>query len=389
MLRIMGLPASGTRNGRSLTSAKGLEMDSFTRRQALVVGSGLAALATASMAATRAEMNSIDDPDIFTHKFATVNGIRMHFIEEGQGPLVILLHGYPFLWYLWRHQIRALAAAGYRVVAADQRGYGQTDCPRDINAYNMTHLAGDVVGLMKALGAESAVLVGQDWGSPVVYNATLMRPDLVRGVIMMCSPPAARGMAPPVGAMERISKDSGIIFYQSYLAQPEAAIEIMRDLRRFLLGVFYSTSGYCPADKQWRWAWKPPETFSDTYTLPSTLPPYLSQMALDYYVSEFTRTGIQPANNWYAAIDNGWENTSFLDGAIVRQPALFIGGESDPSLKPQFGIDRQKQGFESLKANFVDMREIVILPGVGHTPPEEKPEEVNAIIINFLKSLRV
>ena len=117
----------------------------------------------------------------------------MHYVEEGTGPLVILLHGYPYLWYLWRHQIKALAAAGYRVVAPDQRGYGQTDCPKDADAYDMTHVVGDVVGLMKALDSKSAVLVGQDWGSPVVYNTALMRPDLVRGVLMMCAPPAARG----------------------------------------------------------------------------------------------------------------------------------------------------------------------------------------------------
>ncbi len=331
--------------------------------------------------------DNVDNPDAFTHRFATVNGIRMHYVEEGQGPLLILLHGYPFLWYLWRHQIKALAAAGYRVVAPDQRGYGQSECPPGVGSYDMTHLTGDVVGLMKALNSESAVLIGQDWGSPVVYNTALMRPDLIRGVVMMCSPPAARGPAPPRAALQQLSEENGIDLYQSYLARPEASVAIMRDLRGFLLGLFYSTSGYCPSDKQWRWAWKPPETFSSTYTVPATLPPYLSQQALDYYVSEFTRTGIQPANNWYAAIDDGWENTSFLDGAVVRQPALFIGGERDPSLKPQFGIDRQGPAFKSLKLNFPDIRDIIMLPGVGHTPPEERPDEINSLVIKFLKNI--
>jgi pimeloyl-ACP methyl ester carboxylesterase len=309
----------------------------------------------------------------------------MHYVEEGEGPLVLLLHGYPFLWYLWRHQIKVLAAAGYRVVAPDQRGYGQTDCPPDVDSYDMTHLVGDVVGLMKALDSRSAVLVGQDWGSPVVYNTALMRPDLVRGVLMMSAPPAARGPIRPSEAWKQVYKD--LNFYQSYFATPEATTEIMRDLRRFLLGVFYSTSGYCPVDKQWRWAWKSPETFSDTYTVPETLPPFLSQRALDYYVGEFTRTGIQPSNNWYAAIDKGWENTSFLDGAIVQQPALFLGGDRDPSTRPLFGIDRQGAAFKSLNTNFRDMREIIIMPGVGHTPPEERPEEINAIVLKFLKDI--
>lgn len=326
-----------------------------------------------------------DDAKSFNHRFASVNGIRMHYVDEGRGPLVILLHGYPFLWYLWRHQIRALAAAGYRVVAPDQRGYGQTDCPREVGSYDITHLAGDVVGLMKALDARSAVLVGQDWGSPVVYNTTLMRPDLVRGVLMMCSPPSARSSIRPGDAMKALPK--GIEFYQSFVATPEGTAEMMRDLRRFLLGIFYSTSGYCPIEKQWRWAWKPPETFADTYTVPTTLPPYLSEQALDYYVGEFTRTGMQPANNWYAAVDDGWANTSFLDGAVVRQPALYLGGERDPSTRPLFGIDRQRPAFNSLKTNFPEMRDVIILPGVGHTPPEEKPEEVNAIVLKFLKDI--
>lgn len=328
-----------------------------------------------------------DNPQAFTHRFATINGIRMHYVEEGQGPLVLLLHGYPFLWYLWRHQIKSLAAAGFRVVAADQRGYGQTECPPDIASYNITRIVGDVVGLLKVLESPSAILIGQDWGSPVVYNTALMRPDLVHGVIMMCSPPGPRGPIPPGEGMKRLMKDKGIEFYQSYFAQPEATKEMLRDLRRFLLGVFYSTSGYCPPDKQWRWAWKPGESFSETYTVPTTLPPHLSQLALDYYVSEFTRTGMQPANNWYAALDSGWENTSFLDGAVVRQPALFLSGERDPSLRPLFGVDRQGPALSSLKATFADMREIITMPGVGHTPPEERPEEVTQIILRFLNDI--
>lgn len=330
-------------------------------------------------------MNSVDDPQSFSHHFVTTNGIRVHYVEEGQGPPVLLLHGYPFLWYLWRHQIKALAAAGYRVVALDQRGYGQTDCPHDIDSYDITHLVGDVVGLMNALTTKSAVLVGQDWGSPVVYHAALMRPDLVRGVLMMCSPPSARAAARPSEATKQLSKD--LNFYQSYVAQPEAATEIMRDLSRFLLGVFYSTSGYCPVEKQWRSIWKSPETLSDTYTLPESLPPHLSQQAFDYYVGEFTRTGIQPANNWYAAIDRSWENTSFLAEAIVQQPALFLTGDRDPSIRPLFGIDRQGPALKSLKTNFPNMREIITMPGVGHTPPEERPEEVNAIVLKFLKDI--
>ena len=155
--------------------------------------------------------NGVDDPQSLDHHFASVNGIRMHYVEEGEGPLVVLLHGYPFLWYLWRHQIKSLAAAGYRVVAPDQRGYGQTDFPEGAGSYDMTRLVGDVVGLINAVGSDSAVVVGQDWGSPVSYNAALMRPDLVRGVLMMCAPPAARGAIRPSDAMRQVYR--GLILY--------------------------------------------------------------------------------------------------------------------------------------------------------------------------------
>lgn len=332
-------------------------------------------------------MNSLDDPQEFSHHFATVNGIRVHYVEEGQGPLVILLHGYPFLWYMWRHQIKALAAAGYRVVAPDQRGFGQTDCPADVDSYDITHFVGDVVGLINILGSGSAVLVGQDWGSPVVYNTSLMRPDLTRGVVIVCGPPPARGAIRPSEAMKQLYEDQGLYFYQSYLATPEAATEIMRDLRRFLLGVFYSTSGYCPVEKQWRWAWKSPETLSETLTVPASLPPHLSQEAFDYYVGEYTRTGIAPANKLFAAFDRGWEFTSFVDGAIVQQPALYVGGDRDPSTRALLGIARQEAALKSLKANFPDIREIIMMPGVGHTPPEERPEEFNAILLKFLRDI--
>ena len=368
-------------------------MSTISRRE-FVLATGLTAalglngrFAVSPAYADEPAAKSVDDPKSFRHHFATLNGIRMHYVEEGKGPLVLLLHGYPFLWYLWRHQIKALAAAGYRVVAPDQRGYGQTDCPKDVDSYDITHLVGDVVGLMKALDSKEAVLVGQDWGSPVVYHAALMRPDLVRGVLMMCAPPSARGATRPSEALKRIYEDRGIHFYQSYFARPEADKEIMRDLRRFLLGIFYSTSGDCPIDKQWRPAWKSPDTFADTYTVPAKLPPYLTQQALDYYVGEFTRTGIQPANKWYAAIDKSWENTSFLDGAIVQQPALFLTGDRDPSLRPLFGIDRQGPALKSLTTNFRDMREVIKVPGVGHTPPEESPKEINAIVLKFLKDI--
>src|SRR5438874_7438495 len=128
-----------------------------------------------------------------THRFVETNGLRMHIAEEGSGPLVVLLHGFPELWYSWRHQLTALAEAGYHVVAPDQRGYGQTDRPADAQQYTQLHLVGDVIGLLDALGEAQAVVVGHDWGAPVAWNTALLRPDRIRGVAALSVPYRPRG----------------------------------------------------------------------------------------------------------------------------------------------------------------------------------------------------
>jgi pimeloyl-ACP methyl ester carboxylesterase len=340
--------------------------------------------------ATAAEASpNPDDPQGFSHKFADVNSIRLHYVEEGKGPLVILVHGFPFLWYLWRHQIRPLAAAGYRVVALDTRGYGQSGCPDAVNAYDMSWLVGDIVGLMNALEEKSAVLVGQDWGSPIIYNAALMRPDLFRGILMMCAPPSARMPIRPSQAWAHVYGSKGFAFYMEYLVSADGEQEITKNLPEFLLSSFYSTSASCSEDEKFRWVLPPGEKFSDTiFRVPKKLPPFLSQQALDYYVENFKRTGIKPALNYYACIDRSWEITSFLDGAVAPQPAVFVYGEKDWSTETQLGIDRQGPALRALKDNFPKLRDIIKMPGVGHTPPEEKPEETTKITLDFLNKLK-
>lgn len=334
-----------------------------------------------------ASVHNVDDPQVFNHRFADVNGIRLHYVDEGEGPLVILLHGFPYLWYLWRNQIKVLAAAGYRVVAPDLRGYGQSDAPTDMDEYDQTHVVGDVVGLMKALGEESAILVGQDFGSWVGYYCLAMRPDLFRGVFMMCSPPSPRPAISPVEAFKSFPED--LVFYQQYFARPGTADEIMQDIRGYLTGVYYSLSGACSDDEQWRALWqKDTERFADTYTVPTTLPAFMSQPAMDYVVSEFSRRGIQGALNWYAALDSTWRHTSFLDGVTVWQPAVFLTGDRDPSAKPLFGTNRQAEALASLHTTFPNLQEVITLKGVGHVPPEEKPAEVNQALLSFLEGLQ-
>ncbi len=155
------------------------------------------------------------------HKFVTTNGIRMHYVEQGAGPLVVLCHGWPESWYSYRHQIPALAAAGFRVVAPDQRGYGQTDKPEPIEAYNILNLAGDIVGLVNGIGADSAAIVGHDWGAPVAWHCALLRPDIFHAIVLLSVPYLARGTAHPGKAMQAMAGDQN--FYQLYFQEPGRA----------------------------------------------------------------------------------------------------------------------------------------------------------------------
>ena len=323
---------------------------------------------------------SIDDPDRFNHKFAEVNGIRMHFVDEGVGPLVILLHGFPLSWYSWRAQIPALVDAGYRVVVPDQRGYGQTEQPKNVDAYDITQLVGDVVGLIDEVEEETAVLVGWDWGSPVAWTTALLRPDLIRGLVMVSSPYQPRSPVTPSKAWPLAFKEG--IFYQQYFQEVGVVeSELKTDPRKYMLGLLYSISGSAPPDEQWRFVMKDGEKMIDVITIPERLPNWLSPKAFDFYAEEYTRYGFVGALNWYRAMDRTWEITSFLSGAKIQQPALFVAGDQDP------GIIYGKRAFDDLENQVPNLRKKVLLKGVGHLAPEEQPEKFNELVIEFLKGL--
>src|SRR5438067_2681210 len=177
-------------------------------------------------------------PSTISHRFIETNGIRMHLAEQGKGPLVLLCHGFPESWYSWRHQLRALAAAGYHAVAPDQRGYGQTDRPAEFEAYTQLHLVGDVIGLLDALGEEQAVIVGHDWGGPVAWNSALLRPDRFRAVVGLSVPFIPRRPDRPSAAYPQTDD---AIFYQAYFQIPGVAEkELERDVRATIRRGLYS-----------------------------------------------------------------------------------------------------------------------------------------------------
>jgi pimeloyl-ACP methyl ester carboxylesterase len=318
-----------------------------------------------------------DAPDAAVrHRTLSTNGVDLHLVEAGdEGPVVLLAHGFPELSYSWRHQVPALAAAGYRVVAPDQRGYGRSSRPDPIEDYDIHHLTDDLVGILDDLGEERAVLVGHDWGSMVVSHLALRHPERALGVVNMSVPHLPRRDASLLTTLRDLLGDG--FFYMLYFQEPGPADADLggdpaRTMRRLLAGAaFRADAAPDPsffADDG--------RGFVDRIPEPEGMPDWLAPGDLDHYVEEFSRTGFTGGINWYRNLDRNWETTEQLAGAKVDMPSLFVGGALDPVLmmSPPAGAH------EAL----ADHRGDVIIEGAGHWVQQEKPDEVNAALLGFL-----
>lgn len=321
-----------------------------------------------------------------TSKFVETNGIRMHVVVAGEGPLVVLAHGFPESSYSWRHQIPILARAGYRVLAPDLRGYGATDRPDETERYNIFELVGDLVGLVLALGEREAVIVGHDWGAQVAAYASLLRPDIFPATVLLSAPyaPRSEGSLPPMEAA-RAALPEGVTFYQLYFQEPgRAEVEIEADIRSSLAMALYSASGSAPSEHRWRPLFRAEEGLLSSLTMPEALPDWLSPDDLDVYTRQFETTGFRPALDWYRNIDRNWRLSAFLAGAKLERPTLFIGGALDPLLAGGPG----RQAYDRLEENVPGLTRKVLMEGVGHWIQQEAPEEVNRLLLEFLDSLK-
>jgi pimeloyl-ACP methyl ester carboxylesterase len=318
------------------------------------------------------------------HDFAEVNGIRMHFAECGAGPLVVLCHGFPESWYSWRHQLLALADAGFRAVAPDMRGYGRTDQPESVDQYTLLHIVGDMVGLLDALGADEAVIAGHDWGAPVAWNAALLRPDRFRAVIGLSVPFRPRSTQRPTGCMPQNERE---LFYQLYFQDVGVAeAELQRDIRSTLLKLLFTASGEAPEPtlSQGGFVMVPRgggvlSRIAD----PKSLPQWLSVTDLDFYEDIFARTGFRGGLNWYRNIDRNWELLAPFSGAAIRVPALYVAGDRDLVLT----FPGTRELVANLSKFVPSLRRTVILPGCGHWTQQERSREVNEAMTNFLREL--
>lgn len=309
------------------------------------------------------------------HRQVAVNDIELHIAELGDGPLVLLLHGFPELWYSWRRQLPALAAAGYRAVAVDMPGYGDSDKPEQLGRYNQVALAADIAELATQLGYPEFVVVGHDWGAPTAWHSALLYPERVKAVAGLSVPYGGRPPAPPTQGFRRLFKDT--FFYMLYFQQPGVAErELEADLPRFLRSFIYSCCGENPQDYLRSAGFAPTATLLDTMPDPAQMPPWISDADLQYYIDAFSRSGLRGPLNYYRNLDTTWSLTAHLQDRKIQQPALFIAGDRDPV--PKLGGELKRM------ERCVPQLEKVVIPGVGHWTQQEAPDAVNAALLAFL-----
>ena len=305
----------------------------------------------------------------------SANGIEIFLLEQGEGPLVVLCHGWPELSYSWRHQIPAIAAAGFRVVAPDMRGFGRSNAPADVDAYSIFDNIGDMVALVAASGEKQAVIIGHDWGAPVAWHAAMFRPDVFTAVAGLSVPPPFRGRGRPLDSL----RESGITnFYWQYFQTPGVAErEFERDVAltmRTLLGRGFSDPAASLLIEDGK-------GFLGDAQADRPLPDWLSEADLVFFTEAYKKSGFRGGLNWYRNIDRNWELTAPWQGAQIRQPSLFIAGSKDAVITGLIGAKR----VADMERVVPNLKRKLIIDGAGHWIQQERPAEVNAALIAFLK----
>lgn len=317
-------------------------------------------------------------------KIQTAPDIELHVEEAGpaDGPAVVLAHGFPELAYSWRHQLPALAEAGYHAIAPDQRGYGQSSRPEEIDAYNIVNLTSDICAVLDAYGHDEAVIVGHDWGSMVATGMATLHPDRTRALVNMSVPYIPRGPVSPVTLFKQLFGDT--FFYILYFQEPGVAdanlgADAATTMRRMLGGVKVE-EGVNLAEAMGAANQDPNAGFVERMPEPDGLPDWLSQEELDFYAAEFTRTGFTGGINWYRNFDRNWELTEKVGANKIECPSLFIGGKQDPVIS----MSPPGDGNPMLS----DYRGTVLIDDAGHWVQQEKAAETNAALLDFLKGIK-
>jgi pimeloyl-ACP methyl ester carboxylesterase len=307
------------------------------------------------------------------HRDIEANGISLHVVEEGEGPAILFCHGFPAIWSSWKSQMQAVAAAGFRAIAPDMRGYGETSAPEDPESYTPYETVGDLIAILDAAGIETATIVGHDFGANIAWNAAMMRPDRFTAVCGLSVPFRQPGGPSFLDKLRAAGKHQ---FYWFHNMKPESDVA-WADAAITIPGMMYWTSGEPPEATRWdpfdparsmlRPAPAPPRTIDPTYIAEA--------------IAAFTRTGFHGALNYYRSLDPFTRHVSAFAGAKIHQPSMFLAGTSD-------GLNRVAPPNEaSMRTILTDLRSFTLLEGIGHWPQLEAQDATNAALLTFLRSL--
>ncbi|TKB64861.1 MAG: alpha/beta hydrolase [Nitrospira sp.] len=321
------------------------------------------------------------------YRFIEANGICMNVAEQGKGPLVLLCHGFPETSYSWRHQLASLADAGFHAVAPDMRGYGKTESPAETDQYTVFHLVGDMVGLLDSLESETAIIVGNDWGTTVAWQAALMRPDRFRGVVALGVPMMGQ---PPIPPTQLFPQTNDALLYALYFQVPGTAeAEFERDVPTTMRKLLYGASGEAGPRQENDGTPNPFGMVSRRDGLlaplpsPAQLPIWLTETDLDTFATAFVESGFRGGLNYYRNLDRNWRLQASLNGKTVDIPALYMVGERDVGLS----IPGMRELIAAMPGLVPMLKEPIFLPGCGHWAPQERPQQVSTAILDFVRSL--
>src|SRR5699024_534236 len=309
-----------------------------------------------------------------------VNDISIHIVEMGKGKPVLFLHGFPELWYSWRHQMAYLAQNGYRAIAIDLRGYGQSSVPDDIESYSMRNMVTDIVQIIDKLELKTVALIGHDWGANIAWACAQIHPKKFDVLVSLSVPFSPR---PPLPLTKLIEKNSSSFNWLLYFQkQGVAEREMEEDYKKTLRRIFFGLSGDAPEGTQKEIVAGLPKNAKllDNIPEPTKLPNWLTEEDLDYFTNNFKKTGFTGALNRYRNVDYDWSDLEKESQNTIAQPTLFIGGELDTAT--QFNI----HAIDSMEKYVPNLKNKIIIPHIGHYVQQEAPQWVNKSIINFLNN---
>jgi pimeloyl-ACP methyl ester carboxylesterase len=319
----------------------------------------------------------------WTHHHAQINGINMHYVEQGEGMPVILCHGFPHLWFSWHRQIGALANAGYRVIAPDMRGMGQTEAPPDPEAYDVDHITADLLGLLDHIGEQRAVFVGLYFGAFANYDFALRHPERTIAVIGLENPAAPHNPDESPLTEYRRMGEQHFLHIEYFRVPPRADEDLAAEPRRFFHKVFHTLSGAGNYFDVFNYP--PGASYIEAMSEPPPLPwSWLSESEMDYFVTEYSRSGFTGGLNWYRSMDMKWEQRKPFEGVTSEVPAYFLGSENDVDLEGFHGDDP----ISLMRAIFPDLRQVKMIKGAGHMVQLEASGQVNDILLEFLEDIQ-